>query len=269
MFSTNNQLRCRVTLSVGSGWSTENMSPASKPLVLEAERAATISPAPFLPGAPASTSNRTDRREFRLAISALLTLVDGAVIVIDNTGATIATNDAFNLLRDAVGEALVDHLVSERGKDRTAVACGHVLLVRTVEISLDDSPHDDLTAMRIDQVGETGRPAVELLRDLRTVLTDLFQMVEARSAPAEVPATTIDLRTLTPKERQVLDRLKAGYRVSSIARDMFVSEHTVRSHLKSIFRKLEVRSQSDLFEKLLATDRQASEARVPSARPWL
>ena len=41
-----------------------------------------------------------------------------------------------------------------------------------------------------------------------------------------------------------------GWRVKSIAVALFVSEHTVRNHLKSIFRKLGAHSQRDLIEAM-------------------
>ena len=55
---------------------------------------------------------------------------------------------------------------------------------------------------------------------------------------------------LTPRERELVGYLEDGYRVSTIARRLYISPHTVRRHLKSIFLKLEVKSQAELLEKL-------------------
>jgi DNA-binding NarL/FixJ family response regulator len=55
------------------------------------------------------------------------------------------------------------------------------------------------------------------------------------------------LSKLTARERDMLMRLIAGYRVSSIAEDLVLSTSTVRSHLASIFGKLGVSNQSDLL----------------------
>jgi DNA-binding NarL/FixJ family response regulator len=57
------------------------------------------------------------------------------------------------------------------------------------------------------------------------------------------------MRLLSPREREVLDLLVEGYRVSQVAKMLFRSQHTVRNHLKSIFRKLEVGSQEDLVAR--------------------
>jgi DNA-binding CsgD family transcriptional regulator len=55
------------------------------------------------------------------------------------------------------------------------------------------------------------------------------------------------LSELTTREREMLTRLIAGYRVSSIAEDLVLSPSTVRTHLASIFAKLGVSNQSELL----------------------
>ena len=51
------------------------------------------------------------------------------------------------------------------------------------------------------------------------------------------------LARLTPRERVVLDGLADGFRIHDIAAADVVSEATVRTQVKSILSKLEVRSQ--------------------------
>ncbi len=57
--------------------------------------------------------------------------------------------------------------------------------------------------------------------------------------------------TLTPRERDVLDQLCMGKSYRSIADALFVSQDTVRSHIKSIYRKLEVNSKSEAVIKAI------------------
>jgi DNA-binding NarL/FixJ family response regulator len=64
------------------------------------------------------------------------------------------------------------------------------------------------------------------------------------------PDAPEELRNLSSREREVLHSLLAGQRVPTIARSFYLSPHTVRNHLKSIFRKLGVRSQTELLERL-------------------
>ncbi|MEA2002273.1 MAG: helix-turn-helix transcriptional regulator, partial [Actinomycetota bacterium] len=62
-----------------------------------------------------------------------------------------------------------------------------------------------------------------------------------------------DLDLLSRRERDVVTHLLQGHRVVSIAELLGVSEHTVRNHLKSIFRKLGVHSQAELVDRLHST----------------
>ena len=54
------------------------------------------------------------------------------------------------------------------------------------------------------------------------------------------------LRLLTRREREVARLLLEGERVSSIAGRLHLSVHTVRNHVRSILRKLEIDSQVTL-----------------------
>jgi DNA-binding NarL/FixJ family response regulator len=57
---------------------------------------------------------------------------------------------------------------------------------------------------------------------------------------------------LTTREWEVLDMLKAGKSTDRIADELVLSTETVRSHVKNILRKLEVRSRE---EAILVADR--------------
>jgi DNA-binding NarL/FixJ family response regulator len=74
----------------------------------------------------------------------------------------------------------------------------------------------------------------------------------AADVAASIPPALAGVRALTPREREVLVQLVAGDRVSSIARELKISQNTVRNHLKSIFRKLKVKSQVELLDRLKA-----------------
>ena len=55
-----------------------------------------------------------------------------------------------------------------------------------------------------------------------------------------------DLDILSPREHQVLQLVSRGIRVKDAAVQLSVSVHTVRNHLKAIFRKLDIHSQAEL-----------------------
>jgi PAS domain S-box-containing protein len=60
----------------------------------------------------------------------------------------------------------------------------------------------------------------------------------------------LELADLSGREREVLALLVAGDRVPDIAKTLHISPHTVRNHLKSVFRKLGVGSQSELIQRI-------------------
>jgi DNA-binding NarL/FixJ family response regulator len=58
------------------------------------------------------------------------------------------------------------------------------------------------------------------------------------------------LALLTSREWAVLTRLLDGQRAADIAKDLFVSQSTVRNHLSSIYAKLRVKGQVDLVRTM-------------------
>jgi DNA-binding CsgD family transcriptional regulator len=74
-------------------------------------------------------------------------------------------------------------------------------------------------------------------------------------------STTLSaVETLTRREKDVLQLLLDGRRVSSIAHALYLSPQTVRNHLKAIFRKLGAHSQAELLDSLRLA---AQEPRAP------
>jgi DNA-binding NarL/FixJ family response regulator len=62
--------------------------------------------------------------------------------------------------------------------------------------------------------------------------------------------TQAERALLTSREEEIVALLADGWRLAHIARTLFVSAHTVRNHLKAIFRKLDVHSQIALVARL-------------------
>jgi PAS domain S-box-containing protein len=69
-------------------------------------------------------------------------------------------------------------------------------------------------------------------------------------------------RDLSRRQLEILRRLVRGERVPTIARELSVSQSTVRNHLSAIYRSLGVHSQSELLARLMA-DGVASAGRRP------
>lgn len=62
------------------------------------------------------------------------------------------------------------------------------------------------------------------------------------------------LQELTTRQRQVVLVLLKFHSVSTVAHKLGVSPHTVRNHLRAVYRKLEVRSMAGLFTKLRTSE---------------
>ena len=54
---------------------------------------------------------------------------------------------------------------------------------------------------------------------------------------------------LTPRETQILRGLEGGYTYSDISTDLFISVHTVHSHIKNIYEKLHANGRRDALVK--------------------
>jgi DNA-binding CsgD family transcriptional regulator len=107
------------------------------------------------------------------------------------------------------------------------------------------------------------------LRDLELRLRRIALEVRAAGIALfpVLPAASRNLNALaelSPRQHEVLERLVAGQRTSGIARDLFLSQNTVRNHLSAIFRRFGVHSQSQLLECLNAALEPSHPAHDPS-----
>lgn len=75
--------------------------------------------------------------------------------------------------------------------------------------------------------------------------------LESRAYAVEEGAGDLDARpdlsSLSQRERDVVNALCRGLRLTEIARVLGISSHTARNHLKHVFRKLGVHSQVELL----------------------
>jgi DNA-binding CsgD family transcriptional regulator/PAS domain-containing protein len=113
----------------------------------------------------------------------------------------------------------------------------------------------------VDELAAELRRLAAAVRDLASRdLTSRERALAHVSGDAEAHAltpTAIDHETferaihdLSERERAILRCLLEGKRTATIAREFFLSEHTVRNHLKRIYRKAGVHSLGELRENL-------------------
>jgi PAS domain S-box-containing protein len=103
---------------------------------------------------------------------------------------------------------------------------------------------------------QTAKPVGnEFGTDIRAELQRIAMLIQsiglaAGTAVRRVPLEHPALSELTERERVVLTHLLSGARVPTIAKKLFISPHTVRNHLKGVFRKVGVANQSELIERV-------------------
>jgi len=186
--------------------------------------------------------------------------VDTAVGAIDlNVFAYLVKPVDIGVLRERVDEALrqvrlrrgmaaLEDRLERVGEDLRAV---HALFRRPQRdvdaaalVSRLDGTADALRAglRELDRLAGGGDPGASASPSVPT-------SSDAPTLP-HTPGADEDLSVLSPREQDVLALIRSGYRVSTVARRLAISPHTVRNHLKRIFLKLEVGSQTELLEKL-------------------
>lgn len=75
-------------------------------------------------------------------------------------------------------------------------------------------------------------------------------VVIAPSEPEEVARLTVASYGLTPREEDVARLVARGRSTKEISGLLFISEHTVHNHLRSIFEKAKVHSRRELVQRL-------------------
>jgi DNA-binding CsgD family transcriptional regulator len=90
----------------------------------------------------------------------------------------------------------------------------------------------------LDRIAELERRMWVIAREV------LAAGVTVESRGVEAP----HLEDLTSRQLEIVSRLVQGERVPTIARSMFLSQKTVRTHLANVFRKFDVHSQAELLD---------------------
>jgi DNA-binding CsgD family transcriptional regulator/signal-transduction protein with cAMP-binding, CBS, and nucleotidyltransferase domain len=106
-------------------------------------------------------------------------------------------------------------------------------------------PAPDFRELVDDEPVLAARLAVELTRRLRVAQSEWAQLAADRDGEPDL------LADLTPAEQRVVLLLADGLSNAEIAGRLFLSPHTVGSHLKHAYRKLGVDSRVELVARIL------------------
>lgn len=90
--------------------------------------------------------------------------------------------------------------------------------------------------------------------DVQGLTLALLTAMAASTASSNTGPSNVARRYkgLRPREEEVLQLLAEGWRVTSIAERLGITDHTVRKHLQGVYRKVGVRNQAELVEWLHA-----------------
>jgi PAS domain S-box-containing protein len=141
------------------------------------------------------------------------------------------------------------------GRTLPIIFCPHILregdeILAVVTVVMDLG--EVQTARRVDEKPGSGLAAglQRIARELQTI-----SLFAGSAGVGEVPSDHPDLALLSPREREILGELVSGIRVPAIAKKLFISPHTVRNHLKSMYRKLDVSDQASLIERIRSIEK--------------
>jgi len=99
--------------------------------------------------------------------------------------------------------------------------------------------------------GSTPEKLVDAIRDIHAGGSPMSRQISRMVAASFQKNETLhpDFEKLTTQEWEVLKGLDKGYAYKEIASIRFVSEHTVRSQVRSIYEKLHVHTRTDALNK--------------------
>ena len=159
-----------------------------------------------------------------------------------------------------------------RGEDQAFVAGMPGLGRRGAFMAHDDAPHTGTDSMRAPyQAGYSAAAAGGMARDARLGSAfdaggsshDAYLDDAAAGAPLGPESLALNPDALeariaaipesvgiSAREAQIMSLFAQGRSANWIAEDLIISKNTVRSHIRSIYTKLDVHSRKELLEKL-------------------
>jgi DNA-binding NarL/FixJ family response regulator len=192
--------------------------------------------------APLRIGIADDHALFRQGLRSLLKIQEDMEVVAEAERAA----DLGNLL----DRTPCDILLLDLQMERSSLADIETLAARVavVVVTASQRAEDALAALR------AGARAVVFKRFALETLTDAIRVaaegnvwmppvLQAQiTAQLKVPAT----EQLTPREREIVRHVALGLRNAEVARRLFISEVTVKTHLNNVFQKLRLRDRVGL-----------------------
>jgi len=194
------------------------------------------------PAAPLRIAIADDHALFRQGLKSLLELQGDVTVV--------AETDRVDGLAPMLASTRCDVLLLDLQMDRTSLVEVEGLAdrVKVLVVTASEQAEDALAAIRAGASGVIfKRFAIEnLMEAIRAVAEGQVwtpPALQARLARAlREPAAD----PLTPREREIVRHVALGLRNAEVARKLFISEDTVKTHLNNVFQKLGIRDRVQL-----------------------
>jgi len=127
---------------------------------------------------------------------------------------------------------------------------GDSQLRSTVEVALHTSQRRKKDSESVGPSHEVRARVAALEEGIQRIANLVKELGLVAPEAGRGPEVEAILGQLSSRERQIVELLLASRRVPGIASTLGISPHTVRNHLKSVFRKLGVHSQEAVLDLL-------------------
>jgi DNA-binding NarL/FixJ family response regulator len=119
-------------------------------------------------------------------------------------------------------------------------------LIKCVVLTLGDDPQS------LRQAHQRGAAAYVLKGEPVTHLLSVIEQLESSNYHFAAPALPQNRFDLTQRELDVIQILQTGWSAKEMGSHLFLAEATVKTHLASIYRKLEVKNRTQAIVVALA-----------------
>lgn len=185
------------------------------------------------------------RLEFFPAVEVVLTAPDGAALV-DGMAAARPDVVLMDIEMPTMDGVAATEIVAQKWpgaavvmltvfEDETRIA--EALAAGAAGYLLKDEPAETIVAAVLD-AANGGSPVSD------HVASTLVRRVRTQETARRDAGRRLDALGLTAREREVFEMLATGVADDAIADALFLSLHTVQSHTKSLFRKLDVHTRA-------------------------
>jgi len=193
----------------------------------------------------------SDTNETLMAFSTLLDKSRFKMIILDEHFKPIHCNQNAKQLHDALicpnnpkqlNLSLLEQLKCAKSDDNTKVGASGL-----IALDYKNREEEQIYLRSIKNHNHSAGKAAQF---------NLLLMLDQSRQQSALNADLVARYELTDKEQMVLIQLIHGKSIKTIASESFVSDNTIKTHLKSLFRKTDTKSQTDLVGLVLTHESQ-------------